>query len=174
MAQPPTDPNCFIANTELDGYSPIAGHKHLFVPAPEENTLDYNSTPPALFSLIGMKSLPMRIRNGEWKTRGIAHMLHKHHAAIAMMGYYSIQDYVLDVCRNFDRVYRGKEGKWIISIAPGDEPRERLLVLHEEIENVFCVVTGWPQSPRKPVSGELIAIKKETLIWECCASILST
>jgi hypothetical protein len=141
----PTDPAQFISNTTADGHSVAPADRDRFALVPETSGFDYCCITESLASLAGLRPIPVRIKNGDWKTRGIAHMLHKHHAGIALMGYYSVQDFVLDVSTNFDRVYRGRDGKWIIVIARGGgESRDRLLILDDNagLNDCYSIVSG--------------------------------
>jgi hypothetical protein len=140
--------------------------------------LDFGAISSQISAVTGMPEGPIRLVNGRHSGSGggygVSHMLFNHAASLAKWDFYSVQDYVDHVAQGFDAVYRARSNRHII--VRRSEPKlvvDRLLVLElSKCKRFYSIVTGWPQSSKRNVNGELIAETVKTsegLVWECRA-----
>lgn len=168
------DPQQFFEHTLADGHSRDPGHADMFVVVPEKQTSSFGFIDSSLSKMAGLLQLPIRLTNGRHRSSGgygIAHMLEGHDSGIALHGYWSVQDFVYEVAQEFDAVYEGYQGRWLLVYRKGKNPSLlRLLVIElGRQRDHYSVVSGWFVSTRRPVSGKLVAEKIEkdgTIAWE--------
>lgn len=174
------DPQDFEKNTVSDGFSRDPRDADQFVPVPEtEGIIDYAVIPPEVAKVARMLSLPVRLTNGKHFGSGggygVAHMLYHHAPAMALMEYFSIQDFVNDVVQQFDAVYVSREDRRIVVKRKGPDIRlDRVVVLElAKTSDYYSVVTGYTvSSVRQKIAGELVAERVEkdgAVVWECRA-----
>ncbi|SRR6266478_4451450 len=168
-----------LKNTEQDGYSPLPKNADAFVRVPTElELLDFGKITEDLAAVAGIRPLPIRLVNGRHFGSGggygIAHIAYHHAAALALLDYYSIQDFVDEVVSGFTALYAGDGGRQLIVRRKDKDIRlDRLLVLElAPSKDHYSVVTGWLVSSRRRVRGVLVAEKIEkdgAMVWECRA-----
>jgi hypothetical protein len=173
------DPQTLFQNTVADGYSPATKDVDEFAVVPETDGLtDFGSISEELSEVTGLRPLPIRLLNGKHFGSGggygIAHLLHHHGPAIALHDYFSVQDFVLSIARDFDATYEGDRDRVLILRRNDGNPAvDRLLVLElSDCETYWSAVSGWFVSSRRPVRGKHLAERVKNgndLVWECRA-----
>ena len=178
MGIEPTPLDQFLAHTLDDGYSDDPEHADKFIPVPQVGGFDYAMVSAQLSAASGMFAVPIRLVNGRQRGGGgygVCHMIYKHENGIANSGYWSVQDFVDEVVQNFDSVYRGERGRWILVYHGGRNPSLRRLVVVEMLRRedaCHSIVSGWLVSARREINGVLVAQKitrDGVPIWECRA-----